>query len=508
MKKFVSILCILGIIGMLGWKFTERGRRERAREAEMLATSDVKVFQRTIRVQGDDWMGYMIFKSRILQDELAKAGVGLRYEIEPDFAKRVAHLADGSIDIAAMTIDSWLTNGSKANFPGVIAYVIDESNGGDAVIGGPKVKTLNDLKLPGMRGAFVGYSPSEFLLKSSISHFRLEDVRKNLEKFRVDSIDEAFRRLEKNEVDFAVLWEPQTSQALQRIPGTTRLMDTAQAQGVIIDVAIYGRKFIQGEPKLTTAVTAAYFKALHHYLNRPEELAALAGAFTKTAPETTSRMLAGLTFASLDANQSLWFGNTSATSGKVIEGIQRIVEILVSVGDLERDPFDGNPYIITNRRLLGDLVNNQEIEKLQRVIGPPPRSFGPLDSAQWRKIAQQPVGTLIEEPILFQRGSAEFEEESETLFAQALSKIAHYPRYRIVVEAGVAPGNNPEDDQQLAQERADALRSWMIKNGGLDENRIHAIGLGSDALPPRLVDESAKAWEKRCRYAKILLVAD
>ena len=48
----------------------------------------------------------------------------------------------------------------------------------------------------------------------------------------------------------------------------------------------------------------------------------------------------------------------------------------------------------------------------------------------------------------------------------------------------------------------------MIKNGKLDENRVHAIGLGSSALPPQLADESAKAWEKRCRYAKILLVAD
>lgn len=508
MKKFISVVCMLSIVGMLAWKLTEPGRRERARQAEMLATSDVKVFQRIIRVQGDDWMGYMIFKSKILQDALAEAGVGLRYEIEPDFAKRVANLADGSIDIAAMTIDSWLTNGSKANFPGVIAFVIDESNGGDAVIGGPKVKTLNDLKRPGVRGAFVGYSPSEFLLKSSISHFQLEDVRKNLPKFRVDSIDEVYRRLDKGEVDFAVLWEPQSSHALQRIQGTTRLIDTAQAQGIIIDIAIFGRKFIQGEPKLTTIVTAAYFKALHHYLNRPEELAALAGAFTKTPPETTSRMLAGLTFASLDANQSLWFGNTSATSGRVIEGIQRIVEILVSVGDLERDPFDGNPYIITNRRLLGDLVNNQQIEKLQRTITAPARTFSPLDPAQWRVLAQRPVGTLIEEPILFQRGSSEFEEESEALFAQALAKIVHYPRYRIVVQAGVAPGNNTDDDQQLAQERADALRTWMVKNGTLDENRIHAMGLGSAALPTRLVDESVKAWEKRCRYAKILLIAD
>jgi ABC-type taurine transport system substrate-binding protein len=508
LRKIISVLCILSMVAMGVWKFNEKARKDKAHQEELLATSDAKTFERTIRIQGDDWIGYALFNSKVIQNELARKNMGLRYEIEPDFAKRVANLANGSVDIAVMTIDSWLVNGAPESFPGVIAYVIDESNGGDAVIGGPKVKNMNDLKSPSIKGAFVGYSPSEFLIKSQVSHFRLDALGKNLSKFRVDAVKDAYTKLEKGEVDFAVLWEPQTSQALKNIPGTTRLMDTAQAQGIVIDIAVYGRKFLQNDAKASRAITEAYFKALHHYLNRPDELAALAGAFAKTQPEATSKMLAGLTFASLQANQTLWFGTTSTTSGTLIDSIARIVDVLISVGDLPKDPLDGNPHTITNRKILGDLVNNQEIEKLTRKIIQPARVFKPLEPDGWRKLAENPIGTLIEEPILFKLGSTEIEEESESLLAQALSKIVHYPHYRIVIQASVAPGNDPADDAKLSEERAETLRNWMIKHGAIDETRIHAIGLGSSQVPTRLRDESFRGWEKRCRYAKILLVAE
>jgi outer membrane protein OmpA-like peptidoglycan-associated protein/ABC-type taurine transport system substrate-binding protein len=507
-KKVISLTCVITIIGLIAWKSTESGRITKEKQAELLATSDAKQFERTIRVLGDDWMGYMIFKSKVMQDELARDNIGLSYEIEPDFEKRVANLADGRADIAVMTIDSYLVNGAKKDFPGVIAYVIDESNGGDAVIGGPNVKNLNALKKGGIRGAFVGYSPSEFLLKSSVSHFQLEEVKKGIPKFRTDTIDEVYKKLADGAVDFAVLWEPQISQALQKIPGTTRLMDTAQAQGIIVDIAVYGRKFVQTDARRTHLVTEAYFKALHHYLNRPEELAALAGAYTKTPAATTHKMLAGLTFASLQENQNVWFGTTSTTNGTLIDSIQRIVDILINVGDLASDPLNANPHTITNRKILGDLVNSQSIEKLTQQRLAPAKVFTALDDSAWETLARNPIGTLIEQPIIFQRGSSQIEEESEFLLNQCLSKTVHYPHYRIVVQASVAPGNDPEEDQKLSDLRAETIRSWLIKSSAIDENRIHAQGLGSTQVPSRLQDESFRSWEKRCRFAKILLVTD
>jgi ABC-type taurine transport system substrate-binding protein/outer membrane protein OmpA-like peptidoglycan-associated protein len=508
MKKFISLLCMASILAMIGWKATENKRLELAKREQLLATSDATVFERTVRVQGDDWLGYLIFKSKVMQDELASGGIGLKYEIEPDFEKRVNNLADGSIDLAAMTIDTWLTNGHKKDYPGVIAFIIDESHGGDCVVGGPNVKNLDDLKKPGIKGAFVGNSPSEFLLKSQISHFRLEGAKKNLDKFRVEKIEDAYSKLERGEVDFAVLWEPQTSQALKNIKGTARLMDTAQAQGIVIDVAVMGRKFVKDDPKVGALVTKAYFKALHHYLNRPDELAALGGAFSKTNPESVGKMLAGLTFVSFPANQTVWFGTTSTTSGKLYDGIQDIMNILVSVGDLDKDTLDGNPHTITNSRMLGSIVNSPDIEKLNREIVAPEKVFAPLPKEQWEKLAGNPVGTLVEEPIIFQRGTTEIVDESEEPLTDAVNKIIHYPRYRVVVQASVSQSDDPQADLQLSQERANAVRAWVLKSGKLDENRVFAMGLGSTHLPEKLPRENDKSWERRCRYAKLFLVTD
>ena len=508
MKKVITLLCIASILGMLAWKATESRRLESAKRQQLLATSDAQVFDRIIHVQGDEWLGYLIFKSRIMQDELAAAGVGLNYEIEPDFEKRVNNLADGTVDVAAMTIDTWLTNGRKKDYPGVIAFVIDESNGGDCVVGGPKIKNLDDLKKDGVKGAFVGYSPSEFLLKSQISHFRLEGAKKNIDKFRVDKIEDAYNKLERGDVDFAVLWEPQTSRALKAITGATRLIDTSQAQGIVIDVAVMSRKFVKDDPKLSILVTKAYFKALHHYLNRPDELTALGSAFSKTSPEAIGKMLAGLTFASFKANQTVWFGTTSTTSGKLYDGIQDIMNILVSVGDLEKDPLEGNPHIITNSRILGSLLNSPEIEKLNHEIAAPEKIFSTLVKEQWERLVKNPVGTLVEEPIIFQRGTTDIVEESEETLTDATNKIIHYPHYRIVVQASVAPSNDPQTDWQLSQDRANALRTWLLKNGKIDENRVYAMGLGSTSLPAKLPDENDKTWERRCRYAKLFLVTE
>lgn len=508
MKKALIALCIFTILGSFAWKLSEGRRKEKAHEEQLLATSDAKVFSRTFHVQGDEWLGYCIFKSKEMQDDLAAQDIGLVYEIEPDFSKRVENLADGKIDIAAMTIDTWLVNGKDKDYPGVIGFIIDESNGGDAIIGGPNVKNINDLRRPGIKGAFVGYSPSEFLIKSAAAHFQLEGLKKRLSGFRVDRIEDAYGKLRRGEVDFAVLWEPQVSQALQSIRGSSRLIDTSKVQGIITDVAVFSRRIVKDDPKMATAVTQAYFKALHHYLNRPEEFQSLASAYSKTSATDTRKMLSGIAFASFGANQNTWYGTTSTTSGKLASTIQDVTDILIQVGDMAQDPLNGNPHTIVNSRILGSLVNNQGIEKLARETELPARIFNPLTAEEWNSLADNPVGTLIEQPILFKRGTTEIEEESQDILNAAAQKITHYPRYRIVIEASVSQGSSQTDDDKLSQERADALGSWFVTNANIDQNRIHALGLGSRQLPPQLPDENDKAWERRCRYAKLLLVAD
>src|SRR6188768_800867 len=157
MRKLVVALSILAMALMIAWKVTQPLRQKKARQAELLLTSDAANLDRVVRVWGDDWLGYLIFRSRRFQKEMQKYRLGVRYELVFDFKERFRGLEKGECDFVAATIDSYLTNGQESGFPGVITWVIDESYGADAIVGGPKVKTVDALNQPGLKGALVGF---------------------------------------------------------------------------------------------------------------------------------------------------------------------------------------------------------------------------------------------------------------------------------------------------------------------------------------------------------------
>src|SRR5882757_10343683 len=129
--------------------------------------------------------------------------LGARYELVPDFKERFRGLEKGDCDFVAATIDSYLANGQESGFPGVIAWVIDESYGADAIIGGPKVKSVDALNQPNLKGALVGFSPSEFLLKAQIANFRMNTLLPRVAGFRRDKEEDAYAALASGQADFA-----------------------------------------------------------------------------------------------------------------------------------------------------------------------------------------------------------------------------------------------------------------------------------------------------------------
>jgi outer membrane protein OmpA-like peptidoglycan-associated protein len=76
------------------------------------------------------------------------------------------------------------------------------------------------------------------------------------------------------------------------------------------------------------------------------------------------------------------------------------------------------------------------------------------------------------------------------------------------VNGYVSAGPDPQADQQLSADRAQAIKHYLIETGGVQEDRIYAQGFGSGDLPEKLPDESEAAWKRRSRRAKIYLVQE
>jgi outer membrane protein OmpA-like peptidoglycan-associated protein/ABC-type amino acid transport substrate-binding protein len=516
MRKFIVALSILAMGLMIAWKITQPSRQQKARRAELLLTSDAANLDRVVKVWGDDWLGYLIFRSRRFQKEMQQMHLGARYELVFDFKERFRGLEKGECDFVAATIDSYLANGQESGFPGVIAWVIDESYGADAIIGGPKVKSVDALNRPELKGAFVGFSPSEFLLKAQVANFRMSALLPRIPGFRMDKEEDAYAALAKGQADFAVLWEPFVSEALKEINDTTRLLDSSQTKGIVVDVAIASRKALASDPELANKVARAYFTTLHYYLDHADEFRELAAADSKKDATIAATMLNGVKFVPFVDNCRTWFGlDPKEPADGLVDAINRIGKILGEVGDLKGDPLNGNPFSIVNSKPLRTIYE-APAELLADEVKQPGATpmpggaafFRRLNDEEWKRVAEKTVGTLVDEPILFGSGSAGIPDDFQATLRDALFKLAHYPKYRVIVSGYVSPGSDPLADRQLSEERALVIKRYLVEQGGVQEDRVFAQGLGSTELPTHLPDESDAAWKRRARRAKIYLAQE
>lgn len=505
MRKFFVFVCILLLLAMIGWKVSEPLREKLAQENELKRTSDAAKIEHYVTVGGDEWLGYLIFRSPKFRQALEAEGIAVSFEVEADFQARFEKLAAGEFDFVCATIDSFLVNARSTNFPAVIVFGIDESYGGDAVLARKPIENLDDLNGEEIKGAFVGYSPSEFLLKSQIAHFGLDALTPRIDEFRTADAQTAYDRFARGEVDFAVLWEPLVSKALREISEATRLMDTRQARGVVYDVAIASRTLVAEKPEVVRTVTRLYFETLNAYLSSPGEFARLAQKDSGESKADAEAMLSGVRFLSLPDNREMMNGTREL---RFTDAVANITRILVDVGDLPSDPLKGNPRLVINSSFVEGVTAGPAMASGTAPVQPMKRFFRPLSPAQWDALDALKAGTLLEEPVTFGVGQAAIEEEFQVSLREASQKLVHYPGHRIIVQAHVSPGSDPQLDRELSQERADVIRDFLIREGLVGENRIFAVGKGGDEPVIREDGEGIRSWKRRCRRARIYLAED
>ncbi|MEM8953395.1 MAG: phosphate ABC transporter substrate-binding/OmpA family protein [Verrucomicrobiota bacterium] len=507
MRKFFVFVCVFLLLAMIAWKLSEPMRTKWAQENELTRTSDAAKIEHYITVGGDEWLGYLIFRSPRFRQTLEKEGIALTFKTEADFQKRFEKLDSGEFDFVCATIDSFLVNAQSTNYPAVIIFGIDESYGGDALLAAGDIESVDDLNGEEIHGAFVGFSPSEFLLKSQIAHFGLHALTPKLASFRTEDATTAYAQLKDGKANFAVLWEPLVSKALREIPDSKRLMDTRQARGIIYDVAIASRDLVSEKPALVQTVTRLYFETLNEYISTPGEFAKLAQEDSGESKADAEAMLSGIRFLNLQDNREMMSGSRDL---RFTDAVSNITRILVDVGDLNSDPFSGNPRLVINSGFVDQVSGNNAtaLAANGQEVQPMKRFFRPLTRDQWETLYDRKSGTLLEEPVTFGVGQSQIEEEFQLALMEASQKLVHYPGHRIIVQAHVSPGSDPELDRQLSQERADAIRDLMIAKGAVDKNRIYAVGMGGDEPVVREQGEGIRSWKRRCRRARIYLAED
>jgi len=488
-------------------------------ESQQMATSDAVKIRGKIRIAMDNWVGYFILRSPEMKNQMRRIGYLLECEDDnADYSKRMKRLNDNEIDLAAVTVDSFILNAAKHNYPGAIVMIIDESKGGDAILARKdKIAGLDSLKgKTDIKVAFTPNSPSHHLAKAAADHFNVPELLPtgNL-RIETEGSEKARDKLLAGKTDIAICWEPDVSRALAD-KEIVKILGTEDTERLIVDILVANRKYLQKEPEAIQLLLSNYFKVLKKYREAPDLLSNDVRKETGLSKDAVDAMLKGVEWINFNENCENWFGISApgnyADEG-VIDTIESTVKILINTGDFSDSPVPGkDPYRLINSSFLeslytkGDAGFTKPGAAVPTAVNSLETKFAPLNEAGWNALRE--VGTLKVEPILFQQGGSELDLLAKQVVDQAVERLKHYPNFRLVIKGHTDTRGDQDENFRLSQERAESVARYLKITYNVDENRIRTIGFGGKNPLIQKPDESKRSWMYRLPRVEMVLVRE
>ena len=503
-------LLVVGALAIIAWRIIQ----PKLEHASQVGVSDAGE-KGSIHIAVDSWVGYFPFCSQQIKSRLNRAGYALQcHDDQADYNDRFKRLKQNEYDFAVATVDSYLLNGEAYGFPGPIIAVVDESKGGDAIVANKKLgSSINELKtVDAAKIAFTPNSPSHHLMKSAATHFDVP-LFKNTQAFvETQGSEEALKKLERGEVEVAVLWEPQVSKALKNAEHV-RILGTEVTQELIVDILIAGQRIVKSEPEKIKALLKAFFETQKYYRSNPQQLASDLAKHYKLNKATAQTLLQGVAWASLNENAKRWYGvsGNGFSNESLISAINSAASILVESGDFAASPIPkSDPYLLVNSQFIKQLYESYGRSggftvAGQEASGKAPK-FSALSPEQWQQL--QDVGSLKVRKISFASGSAELTQEGRAQVDAMMQDLAHYPLFRVEIRGHTGVRGDKDANLGLSQQRAEAVLNYMNNAHKVDSNRVRAIGFGGSKPLPKRSGESNRAYNYRLPRVEIALVGE
>lgn len=507
--KLAITLTILGLIGIGVWKFIQ----PMLAESRQIDASDAGE-KGLIRIGVDGWVGYFPLCSPEMKRRLHREGYGIQCEDDlANYDERYRKLKDNEYEFAVGTVDSYLLNGERHNYPGPIVSVIDESLGGDAIIARKSViANLEALKsAQNIKVAFTPNSPSHHLVKTVAAHFDVGLFRSPANFIEADGSEAAFDLLREGKADIAVLWEPDVSRAIDD-DDFVRLLGTEDTKQLIVDILIASQNVARREPDMILTLMRAYYRTLKFYRDEPDELINDIASKYKIRKGIAEQLLGGVAWASLNENAERWYGINSQGFAQeaLIDTIESAMDILLDNGDFNRNPLANNdPYLLINSSFVKQMFESFAQAGTFTSEGANDNQavdFSALSESQWR--ALQEVGSLKSRNIAFASGTSDLTLEGKAQVDDLIDDLQHYPHFRVEVRGHTGLRGDANANLALSQERADSVLRYVDITHGLDQNRIRAVGFGANRPLPKKPGESDRAYNYRLPRVEIVLVRE
>ncbi len=232
-------------------------------------------------------------------------------------------LRDGIIDVAAFTADEVFHYAEVRDKPRIF-LVLDISNGADAIVARPEIKTLNDLK--GKRLGVEGSALGDYVINRSLDFsdgLKLSDII--LKHVEINEQERAFKR---NEIDAVVTYEP--SKSLLINAGAHVLFDSSQIPSEIVDVLVTNEMTLIERSSELKELANGWFKTLAYinsnYAKAMEEMAV-------NEATTTEEFQVGYEDLIIPSEQENL--NMLKENGSLSEPMQRLSSLMLKKGSLQ-----------------------------------------------------------------------------------------------------------------------------------------------------------------------------
>ena len=253
--------------------------------------------QAEVKVGVSDWTGWVAWYVAKEQGYFKKYGADVNLVWFANYSDSIAALSTGRLDANSQTWSDTLGPLAKG-LPLKVVLVNDNSAGNDAVMAGPSVKSLADLR--GHKVALEQYSISHFVLYTALERNGLTPKDVNVVNLSAGDAAAAFMS---GRVDAAVVWNPWISQ-IERSGKGRAIFTSKDMPGLIPDLLVAQARAVEIKRKDLIGMIRAWFDTEAFIRAEPERAVAIMSKVVSLAPEQYRVFLPGTHFFDATANQA------------------------------------------------------------------------------------------------------------------------------------------------------------------------------------------------------------
>jgi len=250
-KKILLFFIIFAVLGFIGYQF--------------LIKNKIQISNLPIKIAYNYWPS--VFWIEIAGEKGWFEEAGLNVELvdyNKNWYQSNSDLIEGKIDAAGLYMfDVVIAEEKGADLAVVLNAGV--SFGSDILVARNGIKTINDLKgkkIGVMAGSSYEYELSVALEKGNLKLSDIEKVEINGEK--------AVEAISNNIVDAIMSWDPYASDAINQL-SATRLFDTSEVPGLMPDVFVLKKSFIDNRLNDVQALTEVWYRTTEFIKNKPDE---------------------------------------------------------------------------------------------------------------------------------------------------------------------------------------------------------------------------------------------